>query len=52
MHVSCHASGEEILNMIKEINPEKLYPIHTEHPELFNVLNDEGIDIIHPKLDY
>jgi len=52
MHVSGHGSSEEILAMIKEINPEKLYPIHTEHTELFNVLKDEGIEIIHPKLTY
>ena len=52
MHVSGHGSGVEILNMIREINPEKLYPIHTEHPESFNILKDEGIEIIHPKLSY
>jgi len=52
MHVSGHASGEELLNMIREIHPEKLYPIHTEHPESFNILNDEGIEIIHPKLKH
>ncbi|MDR2966920.1 MAG: MBL fold metallo-hydrolase [Methanobacteriaceae archaeon] len=52
MHVSGHGSGEEILNMIKEINPEKLYPIHTEHVESFDVLKDEGIEIIHPNLSY
>ena len=50
MHVSGHASGEEILNMIREINPEKLYPIHTEHIESFDILKDDGIDRIHPKL--
>ena len=34
-HASGHASGDEIKKMIKEINPAKLIPIHTEHPELF-----------------
>jgi ribonuclease J len=34
-HASGHASGDEIRAMIKEINPEELIPIHTEHPELF-----------------
>lgn len=33
-HASGHASGDEILAMIKQINPEELIPIHTEHPEL------------------
>lgn len=50
MHVSGHGSGEEILKMIREINPEKLYPIHTDHVESFDVLKDDGINIIHPKL--
>jgi len=34
-HASGHASGDEIRGLIKQINPEKLIPIHTEHPELF-----------------
>ena len=51
MHVSGHGSGKEILNMIREINPEKLYPIHTEHIESFDILKDDGIEVIHPKLN-
>jgi len=34
-HASGHASGDEIKAMIKDINPEILISIHTEHPELF-----------------
>lgn len=34
-HASGHASGQEIKEMIKEINPEKLIPIHTENSDLF-----------------
>jgi ribonuclease J len=34
-HASGHASGDEIRALIKEINADKLIPIHTEHPELF-----------------
>jgi len=34
-HASGHASGPEIKQMIKEINPKKVIPIHTEHPEMF-----------------
>ena len=34
-HASGHASGDEIKEMIKEINPTILIPIHTEHPEFF-----------------
>jgi ribonuclease J len=35
-HASGHANGAEIKAMIKEINPEIVIPIHTEHPEMFN----------------
>jgi ribonuclease J len=35
-HASGHASGTEIKEMIKQINPTTLIPIHTEKPELFN----------------
>ena len=34
-HASGHASGDKIREMIKEINPEKVIPIHTENPELY-----------------
>lgn len=34
-HASGHASGEEIRNMVKKINPNILIPIHTEKPDLF-----------------
>lgn len=50
IHVYSHASGNEVLEMIRNINPEKLYPIHTEHIEVFDILNDDGIDVIHPEL--
>lgn len=36
-HSSGHASGNEIRNMITEINPQKVIPIHTEYPELFEL---------------
>lgn len=34
-HASGHAYRNEIEKMIEEINPEKVYPVHTEHPEIF-----------------
>jgi ribonuclease J len=49
-HASGHANGEEILNMIREINPEKVYPIHTEGKEHFKVLEEDGIQVKYPKL--
>ena len=33
LHASGHASGPEIIKMIKAINPKKIVPIHTEHPD-------------------
>ena len=50
MHVSGHASGPELLEMIREIEPEILYPVHTEHKELFKELEDSGVKVIYPKL--
>ncbi len=33
-HASGHASGPELEEIIRTINPEILIPIHTEHPEI------------------
>ena len=33
IHASGHASGPEIMNMLERLAPEKIYPIHTEHPQ-------------------
>lgn len=49
-HASGHANGEEILEMIREIQPEKVYPVHTEHKEKFDILFEDGIEVIHPSL--
>ncbi len=37
-HASGHASGEELREMIKAINPKVLIPIHTERADLFDGL--------------
>lgn len=50
IHASGHATGSEIINMIKEIGPEKLYPVHTVKKEKFEILKEYGIDVIYPKL--
>ncbi|MFA0832568.1 MAG: MBL fold metallo-hydrolase [Methanobacterium formicicum] len=49
-HASGHANGKEILEMIREINPDKLYPVHTTHKNEFLKLKDDGIDVIYPTL--
>ena len=48
-HLSGHAAGPELIEMVCEINPDVLYPIHTEHAELYDVLNHFGIEVVHPK---
>jgi ribonuclease J len=34
-HCSGHARGKDLLNIVAEIDSKMLYPIHTEHPELY-----------------
>ncbi len=34
-HCSGHISGPDLKDLIHKINPKHLFPIHTEHPELF-----------------
>ena len=43
IHVSGHASKPELIEMIKEIQPKKIIPIHTEYPEGFRF---KGIETI------
>jgi len=35
MHASGHASGRELLELVRSVGPAAVYPIHTEHPEAF-----------------
>ena len=50
-HASGHASGPELLGMIREIQPEVLVPIHTEKPEYFlEALAGTGIEVRLPEL--
>ncbi len=39
-HASGHATGDEIREMVKEIDPRVLLPIHTEHPEMMRGIVD------------
>jgi ribonuclease J len=48
-HASGHASGGEIIDLIKTISPENVYPIHTEKPNLFKkLLKGTGIKVLEP----
>jgi len=44
-HCSGHINGANLMDMIEEINPKQVYPIHTEKPELFKKLNKKIIII-------
>jgi ribonuclease J len=35
LHASGHASGPQLMDMIKRIQPQKVIPVHTEQPEAF-----------------
>jgi ribonuclease J len=37
-HCSGHINGDDLKELIATVHPKKLYPIHTEHPELFQKL--------------
>jgi ribonuclease J len=50
-HASGHASGPELIEMVKAINPQVLIPVHTEHPEVFRqALGDSSIEVRIPAL--
>jgi len=50
-HASGHASGPELLGMIREIQPRVLVPIHTEKPGYFlEGLAGTGIEVRLPQL--
>ena len=50
LHASGHASGPELLELVREINPQVLLPIHTEEPEYFiRELRGTGIKVHLPK---
>jgi ribonuclease J len=50
LHSSGHAPGADLVAVIKEIAPEVLIPIHTEHPEYFTeALRGEPIEIRVPE---
>jgi ribonuclease J len=34
-HASGHASKDEIFQMVKQVSPKLLIPVHTEHPDMF-----------------
>ena len=45
IHASGHATGKQLIDMIRVIKPEILIPVHTEFPDMFKVLEKDGIEI-------
>jgi ribonuclease J len=48
IHASGHLSGIDLKQMIQEINPKYLIPIHTEKPELFKDIVGADTEVIIP----
>ena len=40
-HCSGHAQGKDLLEAVSEISPKTLYPVHTEHPDLYNQVSKD-----------
>lgn len=50
-HVSGHASGEDLLQFIADMQPAMVVPIHTEDPEVFDQQLGDKIDVVIPELE-
>jgi len=44
-HCSGHICGSDLKELIKTVNPKKLFPIHTEHPEMFSDSAEKAINV-------
>jgi len=40
-HCSGHSKGSYLLEVVKTIDSDMLYPIHTEHPEAYGKVTDK-----------
>ncbi|MFQ6020385.1 MAG: MBL fold metallo-hydrolase RNA specificity domain-containing protein, partial [Dehalococcoidia bacterium] len=50
LHASGHASGPELMQLVREISPQTLIPIHTENPRYFvEALAGEPIEVRVPE---
>jgi len=43
LHASGHLSRKELTEMIKQINPKAIYPVHTENPALFRKIDKKTV---------
>ncbi len=50
VHCSGHMRRDELIEMIKEIHPKKIFPVHTKHAHIFNEMNlPDDIEVIKPQ---
>lgn len=49
IHASGHASGQELKELIQQIKPAKLFPIHTKKPDLFEEMGVETVKVEYGK---
>lgn len=52
VHASGHACGPELKEFVEDVRPRALFPIHTEHPELFEGLAEKVYERIEPGKSY
>jgi ribonuclease J len=46
VHCSGHARRKDLFQIVDEINPVKLYPVHTTHPEIYKKIAKNVIEIV------
>lgn len=44
-HCSGHAGRKDLYQIVEEINPHSLYPVHTEHPNLYKNICNDVVDV-------
>ncbi len=49
IHCSGHVMPNELKRIISEVKPKKVFPIHTDHPELFGRFVSNLVDVEIPK---
>ena len=48
-HCSGHARRKDLLQIVDEINARTLYPIHTEHPEIYKRIVKNAFEVVERK---
>ena len=49
IHVSGHGDREQIAKVVAGSNAKKVFPIHTEHPEMFQGISENAVTITENK---